>query len=69
MELVECHSEYEYAEKPQAFWWQGRRLEIDEILDQWRVPGGKGFLVKTQDEQIFKLFYGELFDEWRIHQP
>jgi hypothetical protein len=69
MEIVECHSEYEYAEKPQAFWWQGRRLEIDEILDQWRVPGGNGFLVKTQDEQIFELFYGELFDEWRIHQP
>lgn len=69
MEIVECHSEYEYAEKPLAFWWQGRRLEISQILDQWRVPGGKGFLVKTQDEQIFELFYGELFDEWRIHQP
>lgn len=69
MEIVECHSEYEYAEKPLAFWWQGRRLEISQILDQWRVPGGKGFLVKIQDEQIFELFYGELFDEWRIHQP
>jgi len=69
MEIVECHSEYEYAEKPQAFWWQGQRLEISEIVDQWRVPGRKGFLVKTQDEQIFELFYGELFDEWRIHQP
>lgn len=69
MEIVECHSEYEYAEKPLAFWWQGRRLEISQILDQWRVPRGKGFLVKTQDEQIFELFYGELFDEWRIHQP
>lgn len=69
MEIVECRSEYEYAEKPIAFWWQDRRLEIQEILDQWRVPGGKGFLVRTQDNQIFQLFYGELFDEWRIHQP
>lgn len=69
MEIVECRSEYEYAEKPIAFWWQDRRLEIQEILDQWRVPGGKCFLVRTQDNQIFQLFYGELFDEWRIHQP
>ncbi|GAB4473087.1 MAG: hypothetical protein Kow0088_08140 [Anaerolineales bacterium] len=69
MEIVECHSEYEYAERPLALWWQGQRLEIQEILDQWRVPGGKGFRVKTKDDQIFELFYGELFDEWRIYQP
>lgn len=69
MELVECHSEYEYAEKPIAFWWQGQRLEIRQILDRWRVPGGKCFRVRTEDDQIFELFYGELFDEWRIDQP
>lgn len=69
MELVECHSEYEYAEKPIAFWWQGQRLEIRQILDRWRVPGGKCFRVRTEDDQIFELFYGELFDEWRIYQP
>lgn len=69
MEIVECHSEYEYAEKPLAFWWQDQRLEIDEVLEQWRIPGGKGFRVSTKDGQIFELFYGELFDEWRIYQP
>ncbi len=68
-EIVECHSEYEYAEKPLAFWWQDQRWEIEEILAQWRIPGGKCFRVRTKDNQIFELFYGELFDEWRIHQP
>jgi hypothetical protein len=66
-ELVECHSGYEYAERPIVLRWDDQRLEITEILTQWRIPGGKCFRVKTQDGQIFELFYGELYDEWRIN--
>lgn len=68
-ELVECHSGYEYSERPLALWWHGERLSIAEIVAQWRIPGGKCFRVRTEDSQIFELFYGELYDEWRIHQP
>jgi hypothetical protein len=68
-ELVECHSDYEYAEKPVALTWKDQRLEISEIVDRWRIPGAKCFRVRTTDGQIFELFYGELYDEWRIHQP
>jgi len=66
-ELVECHSGSEYAERPTALRWDGQRLEITEILAQWRIPGGKCFRVQVQDERIFELFYGELYDEWRIN--
>jgi hypothetical protein len=66
-ELVECHSGYEYAERPIALHWEARRLEITEILAQWRIPGGKCFRVKVQDGRIFEMFYGELYDEWRIN--
>jgi hypothetical protein len=68
-EIVECHSEYEYAEKPVALTWGGQRLEIAEILERWRIPGAKCFRVRTADGQVFELLYGELYDEWRIHQP
>ena len=68
-ELVECHSGYEYAERPVALHWNDERLEIRAIVSQERIPGGKRFVVRTEDEQIFELFYGELYDEWRIHQP
>jgi hypothetical protein len=68
-EIVECHSGYEYGDRPVALVWQNQRLEISEILERWRIPGGKCFRVRTTDEQIFELFYGELYDEWRIHQP
>lgn len=66
-DLVECHSGYEYAEHPIAFQWQGQRLDVAEVMDTWRIPGGKCFRVRTSDDQVFELFYGELYAEWRIN--
>jgi hypothetical protein len=68
-DLVECHSDYTYAERPTALAWAGRRLEITEILRQWREPTGKGYRVRTTDDQEFELFYNEATLEWQIHQP
>ncbi len=65
---VECHSGFEYAERPTAILWQGERLEIEEIEDRWRVPGGKGFRVRIKGGRCFELFYGELYDEWRVNE-
>lgn len=64
---VECHSGYEYAERPVALHWEGKRLEINAIEAEWRIPGGKRFRVRVKDGRVFELFYGELYDEWRIH--
>ncbi len=65
--LVECHSGYEYAERPVALFWEGQRLIIEQVEAQWRIPGGKRFRVRTRDGQVFELFYGELYDEWRVN--
>ncbi len=64
---VKCHSGYEYAERPTALLWDGAWLEITAIEDQWRIPGARCFRVRTADERIFELFYGELYAEWRIN--
>ncbi len=66
---VECYSGIEYAERPTAIWWQQERLEIIDILERQRTPDGKYYRVLTADEQLFELFYNEMMDEWRIHQP
>jgi hypothetical protein len=66
---VECHSDYTYAERPTALRWEGERLEIEAVEQAWRVPGGRRFRVRTEDGRVFELFYGELYDEWRIHRP
>ncbi len=65
--LVECHSGYEYAERPVALHWEGKRLEIETLEAEWRIPGGHCFRVRTKDGLRFELFYGELYDEWRIN--
>ncbi len=64
--LVECHSGYAYAERPVALRWEGQRLEIEQIEAEWRIPGGKRVRVRTGDGRVFNLFYGELYDEWRV---
>jgi len=63
---VECHSGYEYAQRPLALHWQGQRLEVAVIEAEWRIPGGKCFRVRCTDERVFELFYGELYGDWRI---
>ncbi len=68
MDLVECRSDSEYAERPLALTWQGRRFEIAEVLASWRGPGEKGFRVKTADGLAFEVAYLELADEWQV-QP
>jgi len=66
-ELVECHSGYVYGERPISLRWEGERLVIEQVEDSWRIPGGRRFRVRVQDGRVFELFYGELYDEWRIH--
>lgn len=66
-DLVECHSGFEYAERPVAVHWEGQRLEVEIVEISWRIPGGKRFRVRTVDGRRFELFYGELYDEWRVN--
>lgn len=66
--LVECYSGAAYGERPTALYWKGERLVISEIDSGWRIPGGRKFRVRTEDNRAFELFYGELYDEWRIHE-
>jgi hypothetical protein len=68
VDSVECRSDSEYADRPLGLTWQGRRLEIAEVLASWRGPGEKGFRVKTVDGQAFELAYRQVLDEWHI-QP
>ena len=65
---VECHSGYEYAERPIAILINGERLRVEAVEDQWRIPGGKCFRVRINNGRRFELFYGELYDEWRVHE-
>jgi hypothetical protein len=66
MEIVECRSDTEYAEKPLSVLWLGHRHEVAEILARWHAPGEKGFHVNTIDGFAFELTYQEISDDWHI---
>jgi len=68
MEIVECHSDFTYAEKPVAIIWKGQRLEVDAILASWNSPGERCFRVLAGERCVFYLVYCENENEWQI-QP
>jgi putative sterol carrier protein len=65
-ELVECHSGFTYADRPLALTWEGRRLEITQILAEWRTPEKNNFRVRTTEGRVFELAYNQSIDEWQI---
>ena len=44
------------------------RGKIEAVEAEWRIPGGRCFRVRCADDRKFELFYGELYDEWRINE-
>jgi hypothetical protein len=63
---VECHSGYDYAERPIAFIWAGERFEVETIMSEWRTPENKGFRVRVVDGLIFELVYHQVSDTWEV---
>jgi len=64
---VECRSGTTYAERPTALYWEGDRLEVEEILAQWRTPRGRVFRVLVTAGRIFELAYEEAVDRWMVN--
>jgi hypothetical protein len=67
-DLVECRSDFEYAQRPVAFYWQDQRLEVTELLSQHRHPSGLTFQVRNVDLGRFELIYDIDTDQWSIKQ-
>lgn len=65
-ELVECYAGFCYPERPVALTWQSERLEIEQIMAEWRDPEGKHFRVLTSSGQLFDLCYIEMYDQWQV---
>ena len=70
---VECYSGYKVNERPAAFTYRGRRLEISDILDRWYEgsldsgsPETDYFKIRTSEGEVFLLRYLSLFDAWSI---
>ncbi|MBN2549867.1 MAG: hypothetical protein JXB15_11955 [Anaerolineales bacterium] len=67
MGRVECRSDYDFAGRPTAIYWQERRLEVTACTASWRTPEGKCFRVSVQTGQGFELCYDEITHNWQIN--
>lgn len=63
---VQCYSGHTYAERPDSFTWEEAKHQVKEVEREWRVPGKKHFLVRTEDNRLFELCYKEQEDEWTL---
>jgi len=66
MNHPECYAGFRYPERPRAFLWEGKRLEVVEIERQWRTPSGPTFRVRVEDGRRFTLAYDEASDAWNV---
>ncbi|HDQ70885.1 MAG TPA: hypothetical protein ENN19_02180 [Chloroflexi bacterium] len=62
MPLVECYAASRYPERPRALFWQGERIEVEEVERQWRTPRGFVFVVRAVGGCRFRLTYDEATD-------
>ena len=67
-DLVECRSDHSYVGYPLAFFWQGKRLEVVQIISEKRDPEGYSFRVLTEELGCFDLHFDLLTDEWSVKQ-
>lgn len=52
---IHFYSGSSYAQRPIYFTVEDKEFAVDRVLAEWRSPGGKFFLVRTQDGQIYTI--------------
>jgi hypothetical protein len=65
-ELVECRAGFIYPQTPVAFTWHDQRLVVEKLIAEWRTQDGWKFRVLASNDQLFDLFYNEMYDQWLI---
>ncbi|PKO21525.1 MAG: hypothetical protein CVU38_14310 [Chloroflexi bacterium HGW-Chloroflexi-1] len=66
MTQVRCYAGASYPERPTAFEWEDRWLEVREVLWQERTPAGLVFRVLAEDGRRYRLEWEEVKDEWTV---
>jgi len=66
MANVRSYAGVSYPERPVAFEWEGRWLEVAELLRQARTPEGLVFDVLAEDGQRYCLEWNQAADEWTV---
>ena len=65
---VSCHSGYKANEKPRDFTLRGRKLIVEEIIDQWYGINDEYFKVFANDKKIYLIKYNRNEDFWTLEK-
>jgi hypothetical protein len=66
MPRVRCYAGASYPERPVAFEWEGRWLDVAEVLRSARTPTGAVFDVQAKSERQFRLEWEQARDSWKV---
>ena len=56
---VEAYAGARYPERPTAVWVDDRRLEVQNVLRQWRTPDALHFRVEVEELGEVELIYAQ----------
>jgi hypothetical protein len=65
-DIVHCHSEFRYAERPVSFNYAGQTYQIRQLLAQWKTDSGYRFVILTEEKSLYQLLYDEQVETWQI---
>ena len=65
---VRCYSGYKANEKPRDFTLRGRKLIVEEIIDQWYGINDEYFKVLANDKKIYLIKYNRNEDFWTLEK-
>jgi hypothetical protein len=68
MANVRCYAGASYPERPVAFEWEGRWVEVAELRRQARTPEGLRFDVLAEDGRTYRLIWDANAEAWSIIQ-
>lgn len=63
---VECYSGYKAIERPVSFTIDGKKLMVDEVIDQWYGEDYTYFKLKADDGNMYILKYLAEKDQWEM---
>jgi hypothetical protein len=66
MARVRCYAGTSYPERPVAFEWEGRWLDVAKVLWSARTPTGSVFDVQANGERKFWLEWEQARDSWKV---
>lgn len=63
---VACYAGYRGEEEPRRLWFDGRSVEVLEILDRWLAPDHRYFKIRGDDDDTYIVRNDTTTEQWEL---